>query len=100
MEHGWYPMHGLPLAFRAFNPKLFHAGFEGGGIDVENPGRALFSAHAPVGALQDVDDMLPFYFFQRQRLLGAGLAPRLSKPLDRFSFRSFTQDHCAFDHML
>ncbi len=52
----------------AFDAQLLHPRFERGGIQSEDLGRALLAAHAPVGLLQHIDDMLPFHFLERQGL--------------------------------
>ena len=58
----------LRLTFHACDVEFLHAGFECGGIESEDFGRALLAAHTPVGLFQHVEDMQPFYFFQCQRL--------------------------------
>ena len=92
-------LHKIRFSGWPYDPELLHAGFERGGIEVEDFGRALLTAHAPVGLLEHIDNMLPFHFFQRQCLPETSLADRLGKPFDRFQFRSFAQNHCALDHV-
>lgn len=64
----------LRFTFHACDVELLHTGFEGCGIETENFGRALLAAHAPVGLLEHIDNMLPFDFFQGQRLRRRGFA--------------------------
>ena len=62
------------FTLHASDAELLHAGFESSGIEAEDFGRAFLAAHAPVRVVQDVDDMLAFHFFERQRLPPAGFA--------------------------
>ena len=61
---------GLRLTFDA---ELFHSCFEGRGLQVEDGGGTLGATYAPVGLLQDIDDVLPLHLLKRQELGSAGL---------------------------
>ncbi len=47
-----------------FDPQLLHARLQRFRVDIQNPGRALFAAHAPSGQLQHLQDVRPLKLLQ------------------------------------
>ena len=72
--------------------EFFHAGFQGGALHPQEPGRPTLPAYLPAGPLQHLDNVLPFQLGQCREARRVRGCPRCRQPVAEGELRALAED--------